>query len=443
MEGENLRGQSRNKQTVQFWQGTWAKNARDNSLLVKQDFRKETMERWGYPDGISLERIPKRLRKAAILIAGGASLDWVGLYLEDLKRKEMDIVCGVSTLSVCAHFEVVPFAVVAVDSNAVVWKEQLEEWVSWVKKHQIPLILHPCVDPRVARGWPGPRWWFLPEQVGVPIFDAMPFMYPEITCRMLNAGCVANSQLEICDLLGYEVVFLAGVDFGFTEDKYGATLYKADGTSYERHHYLLWNNALRMTKKGVYTTEEMLSYRTNFHLVRRLNYTQAIRIGKEGHEEPGILDGVPIVNVEDLMRSSGWRQTVQGELLSEEQFATQCAEYLKEQGLTLAMEDKGPQLMHFGGEDPTFIPTVQSVMDSRSRSSRSSRSGEAALPQKESMSCVEKVRTGATSPGATPMQIKMTSEKLQELLQSGAVLQHKPEDRPQQERTVQLPQGSI
>jgi hypothetical protein len=39
MEGEGLKGKSRNQQTVEYWQGTWAQNARKNGALVEEDFK--------------------------------------------------------------------------------------------------------------------------------------------------------------------------------------------------------------------------------------------------------------------------------------------------------------------------------------------------------------------------------------------------------------------
>ena len=416
MEGENLRGQSRNQQTVTYWQGIWAKNTRANGPLIEADFKKENMAKWGYPDGLSLERIPKRIGRAGIVVAGGASLNWVAPHLKGLQDKGMDVLCGVSTISVCAHHGVVPLAAVSVDSNAVVWKEQVKEWAPWIKKHQVPLILHPAVDPTVAKRWPGPRWWFLPEQVGVPIFDVMPLMFPEVTCRMMNAGCVANTQVEVCDLFGHEAVFTAGVDFGFTEGMFGATLYKPDGSSWERHHYLVWSNTLRRTKGGMYTTEEMLSYKTNFHLVSRMNFTQVFRIGKGGHGEPGVMSEFPILAVEHL-EQVGWRQASGPLLLSEVEICVRCETYLKSQQLLLAMGEKGVQLMHFQEDDRTLIPTMQTVLDeykkTKEEQARLKEVGKVPVPRTSSI-------TGGQQ-GA--LRVQLSPEKLEELLKSGAARQ--------------------
>lgn len=361
MEGANLRGASRNKETVNYWTPKWAVNARKNGALVSRDFTKQNMKRWGYPDGLSLQRIPKRIGRAGIIVAGGASLNWIGPHLKALSESGMDIVCGVSTISVCGHYGVKPLAAVAVDSNDVVWDEQVAEWAPWIEENQVPLILHPCVSPKLASRWPGPRWWFLPEQVGVPVFDTLPHMFPEITCRMMNAGCVANTQLEICDLLGHEVVFTAGVDFGFTDLMYGATLYHPDGSSWDRHHYLLWNNVLRRSEQGVYTSEEMLSYRTNFHLVVRLNFTQVIRLTVDGRE-PGILHRFPKVEVHEVV-GQGWKRRSGPLLVSDEQFCKRASEYLSSQQLKIAMGDKGIQLLHFAEDDPTLIPTSKKLIE--------------------------------------------------------------------------------
>jgi hypothetical protein len=377
---------------------------------------------------VSLEKIPKRINRAAIVLAGGPSLNWIAPFLKELRDAGgIDIICGVSTISVCAHFDVVPLAAVSVDANAVVWKEQVKEWVPWIKKNQIPLILHPGSDPYLAKHWPGPRWWFLPQQIGVPIFDAMPFMYPEISCHMLNAGCVANTQMEIADLLGHKYVFTAGVDFGFTDGQYGATLYKADGSSWERHHYLVWRQMLRLTKNDVYTTEEMLSYRTNFHLVVRMNYTQTARL-TNGAREPGVLELFPRVEVRDLL-TIGWPSIAKKHWLTEVQFVERCNKYLESQSIVLAQGDKGPQLVHFGEDDPTMIPTMKGLMEAKKK--------EMADKAKQSMGDVSSL------PAKAMTTVKLSPEKLRELIESGTEVQGEPVNQLKRAGVVQLPPGKV
>lgn len=423
MEGSGLKGQSRNAQTLQYWTPKWALNARKNGPLVERDFRKENINKWGYPDGISLERIPKRLGRGAVVVAGGASLNWVAQDLKALQEEGLDIICGISTLSVCLHHDVKPFAVVCVDANKVVWDEQVKEWAPKIEALQIPLILHPCVDPVVARSWPGPRWWFLPEQVGVPIFDIMHTFYPEITCHMLNAGCVANSQVEICDLLGHKFIFLAGVDFGFTEDMFGATLYRPDGSSWERHHYLVWSNNLRLTDSGTYTTEEMLAYQMNFHLVVRMNYTQVARLTPHPGREAGIMREIPLAIVDEVLKN--WEGVASSLWLSEVQIVERANLYLRAQGMDLCINEKGqPQLMFFAENDPTLMPTCALLRDERQKALEQQKKEEQQKQPKSNPHVevpehlINRQSPMPSSQGV--MQVRMTQEQLQEMLNSGA-----------------------
>jgi hypothetical protein len=416
---------------VQYWTPIWARNAVENAPLIKRDFQKKNMEAWGYPDGIGLERIPKRIGRAGLVMAAGPSLNWVAPYLKRLQDGGMDIICGVSTISVCAHHGITPLAAVSVDSSDVVWKEQIEEWYDWLDEKQVPLVLHPGVNPVVASRWPGPRWWFLPEQVGVPIFDAMPAMFPQIPTKMLNAGCVANTQIEVCDFLGHKFLFTAGMDFGFTEGMFGATLYRPDGSSWERHHYLVWRNPVRMTKDGTYTTEEMLSYRLNFHLVIRMNFTQVARL-TVGEREPGIVTEVPKVRVDDVLER-GWEKIAEELWMDEEGIVKRCSGFLGKDNMVLAADDNGrPQVMHFADKDPTLIPLAKAVQAQRQAEAKKAREEEEKKEKKPEVKEEQPV-----------MRVKIQPEQLKEMLSRGVAVPVRTGGEVHGQRDVQLFSGAL
>lgn len=78
------------------------------------------------------------------------------------------------------------------------------------------LITHPCVDPAVNALWQRrPKKYFVMHEEGEFLDTVVPEMYPWIGSKILNAGNVVNTMIYIASGLGFDPIYLAGVDLCF------------------------------------------------------------------------------------------------------------------------------------------------------------------------------------------------------------------------------------
>ena len=80
------------------------------------------------------------------------------------------------------------------------------------------LLCNPTVNPGVLDIWKGRRKYMLPISTNEQFNLAVAAMYPWITGKAVNAGCVTNTMIMMAHSMRYAPLFMLGVDFSFGDD---------------------------------------------------------------------------------------------------------------------------------------------------------------------------------------------------------------------------------
>jgi hypothetical protein len=202
-----------------YWERTLAWNAVKNHSWIEKE----------YADGKPwFDGLPYIGRKIPALILGsGPSLNkafplfrhWMG-----------GIFSGASHVRILDHYRRHPEFVCVIDSS-----ESQADKLKGPIYYKTTLVTHPCVEHRVLTEWKGERRYYLPVDLTTDFtMKTLPALYPWISSRVVNSGCVANAMVLIAASMGYDPIITIGVDFGFPGIRERCTNYK------QRAPYVHW-----------------------------------------------------------------------------------------------------------------------------------------------------------------------------------------------------------
>jgi hypothetical protein len=200
-----------NQGVREFWTPNWMYNAAHNVDTIYKMYQQvgphldiSRCPRSGIgPDG---NPIP------ALILGSGPSFDKGLPYIKGFAGP---IFCSPSHAMVLDALKRHPDYMIALDTTTRVL-DQLHDNIQW---HGTTLLAHPSMCPQLfSEKWKQP-WnmhlfrMFEPDNSTLEmLYDAL---FPYITGRVVNSGCVVNNMILIAASLGYSPIYLLGADFGY------------------------------------------------------------------------------------------------------------------------------------------------------------------------------------------------------------------------------------
>lgn len=274
--------------------------------------------------------LPKVRNEPILVIGSGPTLDEA---LPTIKEWEGDVICSPSQASTLVKWGKDPKYIVALDPDETPEAMTVDTW----EGRDSTLFVHPGVNPllvspysfvRLADGsihkkehpdsWAGKMGFFRKMEPQTPFYgNAQKMGYSHID-RTIDAksitmqissiigtevvmlGCAANAQIFLASLLGYNPLYLVGVDFGFPGGKTRFTPWNwKDGK---------WVNAVPgpidpervvKTDSGVDSEEMHLFYKRNFMSAWRIERMQIFTVGH------GTIIETPQVEWQTVLKQQG------------------------------------------------------------------------------------------------------------------------------------------
>lgn len=310
----------RNDNILRAWIPQWVINTFVNFGQILHEFQEEDM---------SLLTLKGEDRGPAVIVGSGPSLDKTAPLLKDWKGA---VFCAGSNAKVAARWEHQPEYVCVFDGGPMV-KKQLDNY-SWDGS---TLITHPAVSPIVMQAWKWKKRYYLmmhPQHGWFEETNPIAFgnfaLYPEVLglkapfvrVTILNAGCTVANAVQIAHWIGYDPLFLVGVDFGYPEldgfekDEsvhHGKELH---GTEHMVNRCTDWdlikgnwkerkpwvgkiNRPVHRADNGIYTTEEQIDYKLALMAVWKIDLPTLFDCSN------GIITEIPKLNFEEVVDTDG------------------------------------------------------------------------------------------------------------------------------------------
>ena len=312
--------EERNRNILQAWMPPWVVNTFVNFGQILQEFQKEDM---------SLLTLKGEDLGPAVIVGSGPSLDRTAPFLKDWKGA---VFCAGSNAKVAARWDHKPEYVCVFDGGHAVVK-QLEGY-DWQGS---TLLTHPAASPLVLQKWEWKKRYYLmmhPENQWFEQTNPIAFgnleMYPKlfgvqppfIKVSVLNGGCTVVNALQLAHFLGYDPIYLIGVDLGYPELKgfeqdksvpHGKELH---GTDEMVHRCTSWDmkdgkwverkpwvgkidRPIHESDNGVWTTEEQIDYKLALMAVWKVDQPTLFDCSD------GIITEIPKLDFEEVVRNGG------------------------------------------------------------------------------------------------------------------------------------------
>lgn len=267
--------EERNKGILKSWLPFWVRNAFENYEYIMKEAATQHM---------SLEQLKGTGQGPAVIVGSGPSLDETAPLLG--KWKGAVFTSGSNAL-VATRWGHQPEYICVFDAGDTMYPKMFGyDWEGTT------LFCNPSISPLILKNWKWKKYYYLMRHAGVQWFDEIlplafgdfmrfPFQAPPcIRIGISNAGCTANNAIQIAHYMGYDPLFLIGVDYGYPNDK--------DGKPRERctrwiKEYGKWKDVgmeethdrkMHMSENGILTTEEQIEYKNALMAVYKLDKPQ-------------------------------------------------------------------------------------------------------------------------------------------------------------------------
>ena len=211
MSTEVMKTTAYNEGVREFWQPNWIRNAAYNAPTLQKiyeqvgphlDVSRMPLPGLG-PDGVPIP---------AVILGSGPSFDKALPYLKGFPGP---LFCSPSHAMALDALKRHPEYMVALDTTTRVL-DQIHDNIQW---RGTTLLTHPSMCPELfASKWKQP-WnmhlfrMFEPDNTFLEmLYDSL---FPYITARVVNSGCVVNNMILIANSMGFSPIYLVGVDFGY------------------------------------------------------------------------------------------------------------------------------------------------------------------------------------------------------------------------------------
>jgi len=313
----------RNQGILAAWLPRWVWSTAANFDGIRKEF--EAGKKYGLTDHKDKHKGP------AVIVGAGPSLT---KQLPILKDCKIPFFVPESMAYVMSYNERKPEYIGAYDGGRALvflenetWKEStllthpaavapLLKWWKWKKLYY--LMMH---IPRVNISKIQPNWtmneligYVQNQSVGQEFFSMInPLLFPYITARILNAGCVVNNMIQIAHFMGYDPLFLIGCDFGYPGDV-GRTYHYTVPRRFPLEPRWMWKKRwtefhpgkvseicrpLHISDNGIKTTEEQVEYKIALMSVYKLDRPQLIDCSE------GTITELPKADFREVVKNDG------------------------------------------------------------------------------------------------------------------------------------------
>lgn len=194
----------------QRWVPHWHSNAMENYSQIKKDFRVD--EKMISHNNCCISGILKPIKRPVIITGSGPSLEKALPLLKDWKHH---IFATPSNSLALVKHDKEPDYLNAFDSLHTLF-DTIKAYKGWKKS---ALLTHPYAEPKTIKWWKGRKYYYRRLYPGLEFSELiLPMMFPWIKIGMRVTGCVSNNSISIAEYLGYDPIFLVGVDFGWIDD---------------------------------------------------------------------------------------------------------------------------------------------------------------------------------------------------------------------------------
>jgi len=315
----------RNTGVLASWLPRWIWSCAANFDTIRIEF--ETQQKRVH----DLAEYKAKGRGAAVIVMAGPSLTKNLPLMKDCK---IPIFASETMASPLAYHGRPPEYIMNYDGGAA------RLFLNNYKWKNSTMIVHPAASALVIRWWKWEKIYYLTMHVpqlesnkirptwqlnqlieyvnqsmyGKEFFETIqPLLYPYITARILNAGCVANNAIQVAHFMGYDPLFLVGCDFGYPENTSQTHEYtiprrfplepewiwKKRWVGIERPTVEELPRDVFMADNGILTTEEQVEYKIAMMSVYKIDRPQLIDCSE------GIISELPKANFAEVVKRNG------------------------------------------------------------------------------------------------------------------------------------------
>lgn len=285
----------RNEGILKAWLPFWI----TNTFLNYQTIVKESAAK-----NMSILALPRVKNTPAVILGSGPSLDDVAPLLKDWKYP---IFASGSNITVPTKWGHQPEYVCVFDAGDSMYpKMHGYDWNGTM------MLCHPSISPKILQSWKWEKAYYLMLHFGHAWFDeVMPIAFsdftrypneapPQIMVGIGNAGCTVNNEIQLAHFLGYDPLFLVGVDFGYPGNKSRATRYDwVNGEWKDVGPDEYADRKMHVADNGVLTTEEQIEYKSALLAVYGLDHPQLIDCSN------GIITELPKADFKEVVENGG------------------------------------------------------------------------------------------------------------------------------------------
>ena len=332
----------RNRGILAAWLPYWVKNAFENYAHIMEEAKSEHM---------CVSTIEKVKGKPAVIVGSGPSLDKTAPFLKDWKGAVF--ACGSNAL-IPTRWGHKPEYICVFDGGDTLYPKLMGyDWTGST------LLTHPSISPLILQNWKWKKKYYLMMHFGVQWFEEiqplaygdfmrMPWQAPPcIKICPGNSGCTSNNAIQLAHFLGYDPLFLIGVDFGYPEGKERCTRWVWVDGEWKNIGADSYNDrALHEADNGVTTTEEQIEYKSAMMAVYKWDKPQLFDCSE------GIITELPKLNFEEVVKKNG--RGFEEHYRTGEEIERISNEYADSRE---KLQDKG--IEHRKGEDP--IATIKRI----------------------------------------------------------------------------------
>jgi len=290
----------RNTGILKAWLPFWVRNAFENYPHIMKEAATQHM---------SLENLKGTEKGPAVVIGSGPSLNETAPLLG--KWKGAVFTSGSNAL-VATRWGHQPEYICVFDAGDTMYPKLFGyDWEGST------LLCNPSITPYILKNWKWKKYYYLMRHHGVQWFDEIlplafgdflrfPYQAPPcIRIGVSNAGCTVNNAIQLAHYIGYDPIFLIGVDFGYPYDANGKPMERCTrwvksfgewkDVGIEETH----DRKLHMSDNGILTTEEQIEYKNAMMTVYKLDKPQLFDCSN------GIITELPKVDFKEVVEKNG------------------------------------------------------------------------------------------------------------------------------------------
>ena len=277
------------------WYPIWIQNAMENYATIKEEFKTSNK---------CISSIPRPMSRPCIITGRGPSLNKA---LPLLNKWQHPIFSSASTAFALKKYEHQPEYICAFDSLWSLYNLQLkldQKTTSWKGS---TLLTHPNAEPKMIKAWKWNKYYYRRVFPQHEFFEnTFPLMFPWIKIGIRFTGCVANNALTLALFLGYNPIYLVGVDLGWKDDsKRAAETWTQNKGKYELESLGPLTEEDKKTTittvNGVRSSMSNVSFKAEL-----LNISKSYKNASIVDCSDGMLDELQKDNIENVIKKQGY-----------------------------------------------------------------------------------------------------------------------------------------